>query len=835
MNSSSKLATQASMASDSTQQLVEHVLLAIFGNADARQEVATELAATTLELGNSAESLPAELARLVVERCPPDWEKDDIYDAACESAQIWLLARGGGDGSPPIPPPAAGTTGTKRGCGSSSDAAAPDSKKPAADRMATVMQHPWWRQQCVAMQEYVVDGELRGRDRTVQRQFSSDPTVVIELWVKCGRCKAPLMRAERLKGHVVNCHCDEFVARCGEAEVEAAKLALRCASEMLAEVQARTFDAAQAKLDAEQVHALHEQLADLRQRFGVMQADLSQEHSAANYCESTFIGARREIDRLVAQRDARGWRNLCPTAELHQALHEAKAFENPLNRVLDDAHYHALKRVQLGEEGIKKGGQPMQLKDAPTLVALAFAIYNKSTAPLYRLLRQALARWLPGRKKVARQVDQVFVATGCDQLEWGRQAARIFKAVGYLPEEEPFGLAFDAAKLTGRMTWDQKMGRWVGQVDFNSRLGFDSWDDMQTFLKTSVGAGYVLVFLLCPLSPVVPSIYVPVGIIPTDLKYTSADLKGYVAAICRGLVAASFRHVIPTIAADNAGPHSKFFKLRGNVRGTGREPGGSVGQQLLEDGAGEGEEAIFSLGAFREEGTTCETAATTDVTHDAKNASLQPYHLSCFLELGDYPLLAMMFVNVRHAAGLHANVVNNSDPMDPVAAEQRLNVRTRRALALKPECLGLAAYTWAMACGRAAWLDREPSTTPLDRIDWAMNNLVFVRWWLDWIEVTGRSASSFMSMNTHAAHVIKDQMLAMVVLLWGQKFPNKRAPPCATRILATRSTAQQHPAPLRLSHRGPRLLHLSYRRSRLLRLLRRRPWLLCLSPPPLAG
>eukprot|EP00966_Prymnesium_polylepis_P011497 264805-Prymnesium_polylepis.1 len=150
----------------------------------------------------------------------------------------------------------------------------------------------------------------------------------------------------------------------------------------------------------------------------------------------------------------------------------------------------------------------------------------------------------------------------------------------------------------------------------------------------------------------------------------------------------------------------------------------------------------------------------------------------------------MMFVNVRHAAGLHANVVNNSDPMDPVAAEQRLNVRTRRALVLKPECLGLAAYTWAMACGRAAWLDREPSTTPFDRIDWAMNNLVFVRWWLDWIEVTGRSASSFMSMNTHAAHVIKDQMLAMVVLLWGQKFPNKRAP-LVTRILATLSTAQQ--------------------------------------------
>ena len=175
------------MASDSTQQLVEHVLLAIFGNADARQEVATELAAATLELGNSAESLPAELARLVVERCPPGWELDDIHDAACESAQLWLLARGGGDGPPPIPPPAAGSTGTKRGCGSS-DAAAPDSKKPAADRMATVMQHSWWRQQFVAVQECVVDGELR--DREYQRNSQGYPHLATdiksELWVKCG-------------------------------------------------------------------------------------------------------------------------------------------------------------------------------------------------------------------------------------------------------------------------------------------------------------------------------------------------------------------------------------------------------------------------------------------------------------------------------------------------------------------------------------------------------------------------------------------------------------------------------------------------------------------------
>jgi len=130
----------------------------------------------------------------------------------------------------------------------------------------------------------------------------------------------------------------------------------------------------------------------------------------------------------------------------------------------------------------------------------------------------------------------------------------------------------------------------------------------------------------------------------------------------------------PPLAGDNAGPHGRFFKLSGNLRGGGRETGRSIGHELLES---DEHDAIFSLGAFRRKGASCETAATTDPTHDAKNGSLQPYHLACFLQLGNYALLAMMFVAVRAAAGLHASDVNNADPMDVPAAERRLNVATR--------------------------------------------------------------------------------------------------------------------------------------------------------------
>eukprot|EP00966_Prymnesium_polylepis_P322851 7379088-Prymnesium_polylepis.1 len=121
---------------------------------------------------------------------------------------------------------------------------------------------------------------------------------------------------------------------------------------------------------------------------------------------------------------------------------------------------------------------------------------------------------------------------------------------------------------------------------------------------------------------------------------------------------------------------------------------------------------------------------------------------------------------------MHAGDVNGSDPMDVSAAERRCNVKTRRELAKHPESFGLLVYLWAIACGRAAWLDRDPLTTPRMRVRWAFNNLVFLRWWLDWIEVTGKAADvHFISMETHAANVISDQMLVMLVLLWSRYFP----------------------------------------------------------------
>ena len=311
----------------------------------------------------------------------------------------------------------------------------------------------------------------------------------------------------------------------------------------------------------------------------------------------------------------------------------------------------------------------------------------------------------------------------------------------------------------------------VGHIDFDSNLSFRSWQDMEHFFAHQVAAGYVIPFLICPLNPRFPSAFMPVGVVLSNLTYTTGDIDRFLGQIRSGLLAASFGYVVPTTAFDNPSVHRKFALLSGNPRGFpgDRASGGSLGAELLD-----GDDAILTLGAYRRTGSTIETIVTIDEAHTVKNNSLQMLHLSRLLTLGNYVMLIMMLVAVRVEAGLHAGDVNGSDPMDVSAAERRLNVRTRCALAKHPESFGLLVYLWAMACGRAAWLDRDPQTTPLMLVGWAFNNLVFIRWWLDWIEVSGKPADThFISMETHAANDISDQMLIHLVLLWGRYFSDR--------------------------------------------------------------
>jgi hypothetical protein len=88
------------------------------------------------------------------------------------------------------------------------------------------------------------------------------------------------------------------------------------------------------------------------------------------------------------------------------------------------------------------------------------------------------------------------------------------------------------------VTWDSKTDQFVGGIELDSNLSFSSWRTMEDFLKRSVAAGYIMPFLIYALDPAFPSAFLPVGMIPTNLKYTTADLNRYLSEIIAGLLAA---------------------------------------------------------------------------------------------------------------------------------------------------------------------------------------------------------------------------------------------------------------------------------------------------------
>ena len=112
-------------------------------------------------------------------------------------------------------------------------------------------------------------------------------------------------------------------------------------------------------------------------------------------------------------------------------------------------------------------------------------------------------------------------------------------------------------------------------------------------------AGYVLIFLLCPTNPAIPSAFTPVGIIPTDLTYTGQILGKHLDDIAKGLHAAGFRHFRVATAADNAAVHRKHLGLMGRPDACrGQRDEGGIGVELGSDAR----DAILTLAAYRYKG-----------------------------------------------------------------------------------------------------------------------------------------------------------------------------------------------------------------------------------------
>ena len=244
--------------------------------------------------------------------------------------------------------------------------------------------------------------------------------------------------------------------RCIDAEVQSAKLALVAAEEMIAELQLKAHQgAAEKTTQGPDVRQLHQELATLRGRLGEMRGELDVERRTSYYFEAQHFTGQREVARLVKERDSRGWRKLCPIAELHQTLHEAGVFErDELAQALAKMYHHSLCRMALQEEGgskaVKAGGQSMHLGDR-TASAYATFVYNHGDKALYELFRN-LQRWPPLRTTIAIRAKQAFAEVGSAQLEWGQQAARICRGNNIDPATEPFIICWDRVNRL-RLEW----------------------------------------------------------------------------------------------------------------------------------------------------------------------------------------------------------------------------------------------------------------------------------------------------------------------------------------------------------------------------------------------
>ena len=363
------------------------------------------------------------------------------------------------------------------------------------------------------------------------------------LWVVC-KCGHECLEFDFRKHVISGQHEKEFFELLDNSEALGAQAAVLRVAEMLSDLgQRATCELMAADALRGEVRSLHSQLVAL-------EGDLDREKRAHCLFESRYTNASA---RLAAQEAAmRSFTS--PTARLHQELWQRGLFDkkqHPLNHTLDELHYLSLVRVSKGDD-VKKGGEPLKL--TPTARALATLMHAKSTASGYRLFRDVY-RWPPSPDDVRRlpPVDKggPFVAVGCHQLEWGQQAHRFYTAAGYDPRKEPFGICFDPAKIMAEVTWDPKTNAFIGHVKCDSRLGFESWAAMERFFETHVAAGYVIPFLLCPLNPRFPSAFVPVGMVSSDLTYTTVHVDSFLGQIQTGLCAAGFGHVVPTIAFDN--------------------------------------------------------------------------------------------------------------------------------------------------------------------------------------------------------------------------------------------------------------------------------------------
>ena len=140
------------------------------------------------------------------------------------------------------------------------------------------------------------------------------------------------------------------------------------------------------------------------------------------------------------------------------------------------------------------------------------------------------------------------------RAQFSKRSAQYFRDVGYPPEDGLWIVAWDAAKIQSKLQWNEGTNGFVGHVDFDSELSFNSYADWIDFRKNKLAAGYIMPFVICPSDAALPSAVRIAAMIPTDLTYSGGDLHGYLRAIAENMRAEGFHNIIVN-GADHAAVH----------------------------------------------------------------------------------------------------------------------------------------------------------------------------------------------------------------------------------------------------------------------------------------
>jgi hypothetical protein len=170
-----------------------------------------------------------------------------------------------------------------------------------------------------------------------------------------------------------------------------------------------------------------------------------------------------------------------PVAILNQELAGAGAFASGVGATLHTLHRETLARM--ANPQLAAGGQASHLSKSSR--ALMVFTYNTSRRSCYRV-HAALHKWAR-LDYVSKLHRSVFAGVGTDR-RYSDSAAAFFDAIGYPPSKCVFGICHDAAKMTAKTSWDHDSNQLIGNVDFNSTLSFDSYDDLQRFARDKVQA-----------------------------------------------------------------------------------------------------------------------------------------------------------------------------------------------------------------------------------------------------------------------------------------------------------------------------------------------------------